>query len=57
MIFSRAQLLDAVRGERLEVNDRAVDSHMKNLRRKLATQAGEPGLIQSVYGVGYRVES
>lgn len=57
VVFSRAQLLDAVRRETLEVTDRAVDSHIKNLRRKLAAQPGGAEIVQSVYGVGYRVEA
>lgn len=57
VVFSRAQLLDAVRRDTLEVTDRAVDSHIKNLRRKLAAQAGGADIVQSVYGVGYRVEA
>ncbi|OZB58496.1 MAG: two-component system response regulator BaeR [Lysobacterales bacterium 14-68-21] len=57
VVFSRAQLLDAVRRDTLEVTDRAVDSHIKNLRRKLAAQPGGADIVQSVYGVGYRVEA
>lgn len=57
VVFSRAQLLDAVRRDTLEVTDRAVDSHIKNLRRKLAAQPGGAEIVQSVYGVGYRVEA
>lgn len=55
-VFSRQRLLDLANPDGLEVNDRAVDSHIKNLRRKLA--AALPGLdpIHSVYGVGYRLE-
>jgi len=56
VIFSRTQLLDLARRDSLEVNDRAVDTHIKNLRRKLAAVAPELELIQSVYGLGYRVE-
>jgi two-component system, OmpR family, response regulator BaeR len=56
VIFSRAQLLDLARRDSLEVNDRAVDTHVKNLRRKLAAVAPELELIESVYGLGYRVE-
>ncbi|HYU25055.1 MAG TPA: winged helix-turn-helix domain-containing protein, partial [Thermoanaerobaculia bacterium] len=48
-VFTRAQLLDAVRGSASEAFDRAVDSHIKNIRRKLGT-----GYIESVYGIGYR---
>lgn len=54
-VFTRAQLLDAVGRDNLDVTERAVDSHIKNLRRKLATQADGSDVIQSVYGAGYRV--
>jgi two-component system response regulator BaeR len=55
-VFSRAQLLELARQDSLDVTDRAIDSHIKNLRRKIDTAA--PGLepIQSLYGVGYRFE-
>ena len=56
MIFTRAQLLDAVARDNLHATERAVDSHIKNLRRKLAAQAGDTEIIQSVYGAGYRIE-
>jgi two-component system response regulator BaeR len=55
-IFPRAQLLDLVRGDDLDVTDRVIDSHVKNLRRKIAVVAPDADLVQSVYGVGYRVE-
>lgn len=55
VIFTRAQLLDAVGRDNLDVTERAIDSHVKNLRRKLAAQLGNE-VIQSVYGAGYRVE-
>ena len=53
-VLSRANLLDAIYEDYRIVNDRTVDSHVKNLRRKLAE--AEPGAnpIESVYGVGYR---
>lgn len=56
-VFARAQLLDSVHGELRDVSDRAIDSHVKNLRRKI--QAVEPGndSIASVYGVGYRFDA
>ena len=55
-VFSRAKLLDSVHDDLRDVSDRAIDSHVKNLRRKI--QAIEPGCdcISSVYGVGYRFE-
>ncbi len=55
-IYSRAQLLDLARGDNLDVSDRAIDTHIKNLRRKLAAIAPEVEIIHSVYGLGYRVE-
>lgn len=55
-VFSRAQLLELACQDKLDVHDRAIDSHIKNLRRKIDALA--PGLdpIASVYGVGYRFE-
>lgn len=55
VIFPRAQLLDVVSRD-LDVTDRAIDSHIKNLRRKIERVAPDLELIQSVYGVGYRLE-
>jgi two-component system response regulator BaeR len=57
-VFSRAHLLDAARegNANLDVADRAIDSHVKNLRRKL--DAALPGVeaIHSIYGLGYRFD-
>jgi two-component system response regulator BaeR len=55
-IFPRAELLDSLYADHRVVADRTVDSHVKNLRRKL--QKARPGddLIHSVYGVGYKIE-
>lgn len=55
-IFSRAQLLDMAYDDTLDVTERAVDSHVKNLRRKLAAVAPEHEWIRSVYGVGFCYE-
>ncbi len=56
-VFSRAQLLECLHDDLRDVSDRAIDSHVKNLRRKI--QAVEPGsdCLVSVYGVGYRIEA
>lgn len=54
-VFSREQLLDQLHDDHRIVTDRAVDTHVKNLRRKLALTAGADP-IHSVYGVGYRFE-
>ncbi|HUS83989.1 MAG TPA: response regulator transcription factor [Anaerolineales bacterium] len=53
-IFTRAQLLDAVHGVAIESYERAIDAHIKNIRRKLEPVPHEPRYIQTVYGVGYR---
>ena len=53
-IFTRAQLLDAVRGVTFETYERAIDSHVKNLRRKLEPDPRRPRYVLTVYGVGYR---
>ena len=54
-VFARDQLMDAVYTDGRVVSDRTMDSHVKNLRQKLAEHlSGE--LIHSVYGVGYRLE-
>ena len=56
-IFVRSRLLDSVHEDLRDVSDRAIDSHIKNLRRKL-DQAGVADVgISSVYGVGYRFTS
>jgi two-component system response regulator BaeR len=55
-VFSRAQLLDLARNDSLDVADRAIDSHIKNLRRKLAQHLPDLDLIHSIYGLGYRFD-
>lgn len=55
-VYSRQQLLDAAHEDQRDTNDRAVDSHIKNIRRKLATALPGTDCLQSVYGVGYRFE-
>ena len=56
-VYSRDQLLDKIGEQALESGDRAIDSHIKNIRRKLTS--ADPGsiCIESVYGAGYRFES
>jgi two-component system alkaline phosphatase synthesis response regulator PhoP len=53
-VFTRMQLLDAGRGATTEAFDRAVDSHIKNIRRKLERDPHAPQYIRTVYGIGYR---
>src|SRR3954471_6474798 len=54
-VFTRSQLLDAVHGTAFESYERAIDAHVKNLRRKLEPDATAPRLIQTVFVVGYRL--
>jgi DNA-binding response OmpR family regulator len=53
-VFTREELLDAVRGGETEAFDRAVDRHVSNLRAKIEADPGKPTYIQTVWGVGYR---
>ncbi len=54
-VFTRAQLLDALRGEAFEAYERAIDAHVKNIRRKIEPDPREPRHLLTVFGVGYRV--
>ncbi len=53
-IFTRAQLLDAVHGVAIESYERAIDAHIKNIRRKIEPNPRDPRYIFMVYGVGYK---
>jgi len=53
-VFTRAQLLDAVHGVAFESYERAIDAHVKNIRRKLEPDPAQPQFLLTVYGVGYR---
>jgi two-component system alkaline phosphatase synthesis response regulator PhoP len=53
-IFGREQLLEAVHGVAFDGYDRSIDSHIKNIRRKIELDPRQPRYIQTVYGVGYR---
>ena len=55
-VYSRVQILELVYDQDQDVVDRVIDSHVKNLRRKLSTHLPEREIIHSVYGVGYRFE-
>jgi DNA-binding response OmpR family regulator len=54
-IFTRAQLLDAIHGVAFESYERAIDAHVKNIRRKLEPNPREPHYLLTVYGVGYKL--
>ena len=53
-IFTRGQLLDAIRGVAFESYERAIDAHIKNLRLKIEPDPHEPRYILMVYGIGYK---
>ena len=53
-VFTRAQLLDAVHGVVVESYERAIDAHVKNLRRKLEPNPHAPRYLLTVFGVGYK---
>jgi DNA-binding response OmpR family regulator len=54
-VFTRKQLLDALHGIAFESYERAIDAHVKNIRRKLEPDSRRPQYLLSVYGVGYKV--
>ena len=54
-IFTRSQLLDAIHGVAFESYERAIDAHVKNIRRKLEPDPRAPRYLLTVYGVGYRL--
>ncbi|MGH2437948.1 MAG: response regulator transcription factor [bacterium] len=54
-VYTRAQLLDALRGVAFESYERAIDAHVKNIRRKLEPDSRRPRFLQTVHGVGYKL--
>ncbi|MEM9057612.1 MAG: response regulator [Pseudomonadota bacterium] len=55
-VYSREQLMDNIYTDGRVVSDRTVDSHVKNLRQKIADAGGADDLVRSIYGVGYKLE-
>ena len=55
-VFSRMQLLDKVQGDAYEGYERTIDSHIKNLRKKIEIDPEHPRYIITVHGVGYKLE-
>jgi DNA-binding response OmpR family regulator len=53
-VFTRAQLLDAIRGDETESFDRAIDAHVKNVRKKIEPDPKNPRYVLTVHGVGYK---
>ncbi|ADJ25592.1 two component transcriptional regulator, winged helix family [Dehalogenimonas lykanthroporepellens BL-DC-9] len=56
-VFSRSEILDRLQGDTYEGYERTIDSHIKNLRRKIEPDPDRPSYIQTVYGAGYRLEA
>ena len=54
-VFTRSQLLDAIHGVAFESYERAIDAHVKNIRRKIEPDPRAPRYLLTVYGVGYRL--
>lgn len=55
-VFTRKELLLAVKQHELEIYERTIDTHIKNLRKKLAEASGGENYIVSVYGLGYSLK-
>lgn len=55
-IYNRSQLMDRIYSDLRIVSDRTIDSHIKKLRKKIATVSPDKELIHSVYGIGYKFE-
>ncbi len=56
-VFSRSRLIEALQGDSFEGYERTIDAHVGNIRKKLAEQAGDWSIIETVYGVGYRFKA
>jgi DNA-binding response OmpR family regulator len=54
-VYSRFELINRVRGYEFDGYERVVDSHVKNLRRKIEDDQGNPGIVKTVLGGGYRL--
>ena len=55
-VFSRDQLLNAIYDDHRIVTDRTIDSHIKNLRKKMQAVSNDEDMIRSIYGVGYKLQ-
>jgi DNA-binding response OmpR family regulator len=54
-VYSRYELINRVRGYEFDGYERTIDSHVKNLRRKVERDPHDPKIIETVLGVGYRL--
>ena len=57
IVKSRDALVSAAYPEETYLSDRAIDCHVKRLRRKIAEAGGDPGAVETVYGLGYRLKA
>lgn len=55
-VFSRSELIDRVQGYQFEGYDRTIDSHIKNLRKKISEYLPGQEVIQTIYGFGYKLQ-
>jgi two-component system, OmpR family, alkaline phosphatase synthesis response regulator PhoP len=55
-VYSRMQLMEAAQGEAFEGYERTIDAHVKNIRRKIGDDPRTPAYVQTVIGVGYKLE-
>ncbi|MNG34002.1 Transcriptional regulatory protein OmpR [compost metagenome] len=53
-VYRREDLINALRGFDSYINERAIDVHITNLRRKIEVNPKEPKYIKTVWGVGYK---
>lgn len=53
-VFSRQQILDYIQPDNFDISDRVIDSHIKNIRKKIKGLDLSPKIVESVYGAGYR---
>jgi DNA-binding response OmpR family regulator len=56
-IFTRDEIIERIKGDDYDGFDRAVDTHIKNLRQKIGDDPKSPVFIQTIYGMGYRFVS
>ncbi|BBN83938.1 DNA-binding response regulator [Pseudoalteromonas sp. A25] len=56
-VFSRQQILDFIQPDNFDISDRVIDSHIKNIRKKIKQLGFSAKLIGSVYGAGYRYDA
>jgi two-component system OmpR family response regulator len=54
-VFTRGQLLEAIHGVAFDSFERAIDAHVKNIRRKLEPEPQRPRYLLTVHGIGYKL--